>query len=338
VKVFPERLPEQLARGIKPVYLISGPERLLVEEAADQIRAACRKQGIEERIRLSADGRFSWNDLARATETGSLFATRRLVELRLPTGKPGAEGGKVIRAWLDQGRDDVLLILCDQWEFSQEKAAWVKAIEKTGIYMPAWGVKPPQLPACIAHRLKSRGLVSDSSICQFLAERLEGNLLAAAQEVERLAMLFPGRKLGLDQVRAAVADNARFDSFRLVELVLDGQAGAALRCIRGLREADTPPPQILWALGRELEIASLVARRAGQQPIERIFSDLNVWRSRQQAIQTCIHRNGARRLDRAVGRLTRLDLLSKGQRTDGNFWLELESLCVQVASTPGRGA
>lgn len=337
MKLYAERLPEQLARQIAPVYLVAGPERLIVEEAADQIRKACRKQQIDERIRLNADRSFKWDELGQSTETGSLFASRRLVELRLPTGKPGAEGGKVIRKWIDDQHDDVLLIICDQWEMAQERSAWVKAIEKVGVYVPAWSVKPPQLPRWIDQRLRSRGLQADPEVCRFLAERLEGNLLAAAQEVDRLALLFPGSRLELAAVREAVADSARFDAFRLAELVMTGQAGAALRCIRGLRESDTPAPGVLWALGRELEIALTVARRSRLEPVQRVFSDLNVWKSRQPPIEACIHRNGTRRLEQAIGRLSRLDLLSKGQ-VDGNFWLELEQLCAGMASAPGKAA
>lgn len=340
MKLYAERLPEQLSRQIAPVYLIAGPERLIVEEAADEVRKACRAQQIDERIRLTGDGRFKWDELGRSTETGSLFASRRLVELRLPTGKPGAEGGKTIRQWLDDRHEDVLLIICDQWELAQERTAWVKAIEKTGVYVPAWSVKPAHLPRWISQRLRGKGLQADNDVCEFLAERLEGNLLAAAQEVDRLALLFPGSRLELDEVRKAVADSARFDAFRLAELVMLGQPGAALRCIRGLRESDSPEPAVLWALGRELEIALIVARRSQRESPQRVFADLKVWQSRQPPIESCIRRNGPRRLETAIGRLARLDLLSKGQ-VDGNFWLELERLCANIASGPratGRAA
>ncbi|MEX2497558.1 MAG: DNA polymerase III subunit delta [Wenzhouxiangellaceae bacterium] len=337
MKLYAERLPEQLSRQIAPVYLVAGPERLIVEEAADQIRKACRKQQIDERIRLTADGRFNWDELGQSTETGSLFASRRLVELRLPTGKPGAEGGKTIRKWVDDQHDDVLLIICDQWEMAQERAAWFKAIDQAGVYVPAWNVKPPQLPRWIGQRLQSRGLGAEPAVCRFLAERLEGNLLAAAQEVDRLALLFPGGQLDLEPVREAVADSARFDAFRLAELVMTGQAGAALRCIRGLRESESPAPGVLWALGRELEIALTVARRSRRESAQRVFAELQVWKSRQAPIEACIRRNGPRRLERAIGRLSRLDLLSKGQ-VAGDFWLELEQLCAGMAGTPTRAA
>ncbi len=329
MKLFPERLPEQLQRGLVPVYLFAGPERLIVEEAADQVRRACRENEVAERIQLTAEARFDWDELNRATETGSLFATRRLVELRLPSGKPGNEGGKVIRAWIDDQRDDVLLILCDQWELAQEKSAWVKAVDKAGIYLPAWNVRPAQLPRWIAARLKSRGLSGEQSICAFLAERLEGNLLAAAQEVDRMALLYPNQHLSMEQVREAVADSARFDAFRLVELTFIGRPGAALRCIRGLKEGETPPPAVLWALGRELEVAWKVA--GSQRPARQIYSEMRVWQARQGPIDALVMRNGQARIEKALSMLSRLDLLSKGQAA-GDFWIELERFCSALAA------
>ena len=335
MKIQPARLAQELQRRLHPVYLFAGPERLIVEEAADRVRRACREHQIGERIRLVADGRFDWNELARATENASLFASRRLVELRLPTGKPGAEGGKALRAWVEEARDDVLLVLADQWEMAQEKSAWFRALDEQGLFIAAWQIKPAQLPRWIEQRLDSRGLGADHAVCSFLAERLEGNLLAAAQEVDRLALLYPGARLNLDQVREAVADSARFDAFRLVELTLSGQPGAALRCVRGLRETDTAPAAVIWALGREVEVAWQVA--TSRQPAARIFAELKVWPSRQGAIEACIHRLGARRLDALIPRLSLLDRLSKGQ-ADGAFWVELERLCMELARSPERRA
>lgn len=337
MKVFPDRLPSTLERGLAPVYLVAGPERLLVEEAADQIRAAARGQQIDERIRLGAGGRFDWNELAQSTATASLFASRRLVEVRLATGKPGKDGGAAIRGWTDQQRDDVLLLLFDQWEIAQERSAWFKAVDQVGVFVPCWAVKPDQLPRWIGARLQRRGLNGDAAACRFLAERLEGNLLAAAQEVDRLALLYPGATLDEAKLEQAVADNARFDAFRLTELVLAGQAGAALRCIRGLRETEVAPPAILWALGRELEIALAVARRSAHQSIARVFSELQVWKARQEPIQRCVNRLGSAALERAVMSLSRLDQLAKGQAF-GDFWIELERLCVAVAQPARRAA
>ncbi|MEM7035758.1 MAG: DNA polymerase III subunit delta, partial [Bacteroidota bacterium] len=203
--------------------------------------------------------------------------------------------------------------------------------------VPCWQVKPDRLAQWIAQRLKSRNLSADNDTCRYLAVRLEGNLLAAAQEIERLALLLPGTHVSLEQVRQAVADNARFDAFRLVDLVMTGHTGAALRCVRGLKEGDIAPPAVLWALGRELETAETIARRSVREPMAQLFRELRVWSSRQNAIQACINRLGARRLQHSVATLSRLDRIAKGQ-AEGDFWLELERFCAWLASNPSRRA
>lgn len=337
MKLFADRLKERLGRGLDRVYLIAGPEHLLVEEACDAVRAAARAAGIDERVVLEADARFDWARLSAATETLSLFSSRRLVEVRMPSGKPGREGAAALREWIGQDSDDVLLVKCNAWDLTQEKSAWARALEGAGVYLPCWSVKAAQLPDWISRRLSSRGLQADHAACRFLAERLEGNLLAAAQEIDRLALLYgEGKRLGLDELRAAVADSARFDSFRLVELVLAGQAGSAVRCVRGLRETDTPMPMILSALARELQTLAafqVLRRTLGEAAA---FTKLEVWRTRQAPMAAAASRLDPAAVRRAVADLSDLDRMAKSNESHG-FWVALERLCVQVAGVePGR--
>lgn len=330
MKVYPEKLPAELERGLAPVYLIAGPERLLVEEACDAVRHAARKREVSERINLVADGGFNWDELERATESGSLFASRRLIEVRVPKGNPGKEGGAAVRGWLARGGDDVLLLIFDQWKLKQESSVWFKAVNQAGVYVPAWQVKPSRLPAWIAQRLKNRGMTADLQVCRFLAGRLEGNLLAAAQEVDRMALLFGAGRLDMDQAASAVFDSARFDSFRLVELVLTGQAGTALRCIRGLRESAAPPPGILWALSSEISVLAAFQQLCREMSAASAFAKLQVWTARQAAISAAAERLQPGQVDEFLCRLARLDLLAKG-RARGDFWIELELACVDLA-------
>ncbi len=332
MKVFPDRLDERLKRDLDRVYVIAGPEHLLVEEACDAIRAAARSAAVAERVVLDADGRFDWSGLGGATETLSLFATRRLVEVRLPSGKPGRDGAQALREWVKQDSDDVLLLKCSAWEMAQEKSAWFKDLERAGVFVPCWNVKAGQLPAWIARRLSSRGLKADRSASAFLAERLEGNLLAAAQEIERLALLYGSdARLGVDELRAAVADSARFDSFRLVELVLSGQPGAALRCVRGLRETETPMPMIVSALARELQLLAQFQQLAGKLGESAAFSELKVWQSRQGPMAAAARRLRPKAVRAAVARLSGLDQMAKSNERHG-FWVALERLCGDLAT------
>ncbi len=335
MKLYPDRLEQRLARGLDKTYLIAGPEHLLVEEASDAVRRAARDAGVAERVVFEVDGRFDWQQLGAATENLSLFASQRLIELRMPSGKPGREGGAALRAWVERGSDDILLVKCNAWDLTQEKSAWAKALEQAGVYLPCWTIKPHQLPEWIERRLATRGVRTDSAASRFLAERLEGNLLAAAQEIERLALLYPrGALLGLDEVRAAVADSARFDSFRLVELVLSAKAGAALRCIRGLRDADTAMPMIISALARELQLVLGFQVRIRRMSKAAAFAELEVWRSRQAAIERAAGQWSTHVVRSALAELANLDRMAKSNDRH-EFWVALERLCVRLAAGPG---
>jgi DNA polymerase-3 subunit delta len=332
MKVFPDRLTQALQDSLPSIGLVAGPEALLVEESMDIIRARAKDAGVSERVVLEADARFDWAQLTTATETGSLFATQRLVEVHLPTGKPGKEGGAAIRDWLAESRDDILMIKCNAWELASEKSVWFKALEQAGIFVPCWLVKPHQLPKWIAQRLNQHGLRIDQSGAQFLAERLEGNLLAAAQEVERLSLLYAnGHALTLAELKDLVADSARYDAFRLTELVLNGQTGAGLRCIRGLVETETPMPMVVSALARELQVlGAYIALRKTQRP-EACFQALRVWPSRQGPLDAAAKRLSSKHISEALAELSALDRMSKSNAAHG-FWVRLERLCVALSS------
>jgi DNA polymerase-3 subunit delta len=225
-----------------------------------------------------------------------------------------------------------LLVKCGAWDLGQEKSAWARELDKAGVYVPCWTVKAGRLPEWIGRRVASRGLRADRAACQFLAERLEGNLLAAAQEIERLALLYgEGARLGLDELREAVTDSARFDSFRLVELVMSGQAGAAVRCVRGLRETDTPMPMVLSALSRELQTLAAFQQRAPRIGEQAAFKELKVWPSRQGPLTSAATRLRVDRVQHAVSRLSDLDRLIKSSEAHG-FWIALERLSVDLAA------
>lgn len=337
MKVFPDRLGPALERGLLRAYLVAGPETLLVEESSDQIRVAARQAGVTERVVLQADARFDWDRLGQATETGSLFATRRLVEVRLPSGKPGKEGGNAIRAWLDQPTDDVLFIKADAWEIASEKTVWFQAVEAEGMFVPCWSIKPHQLPKWILSRLSDRGLSVDRSGAEFLTDRLEGNVLAAAQEVERLALLYPkGHRLTLEQLKEAVSDHARFDAFRLVELIFTGQVGPALRCVRGLVEAETPMPAVVSALASELQIVAAYQARKKGQSSDQIFRELKVWPSRQGPVEAAARRLSPTDVGQAIGTLAKLDRMAKSNLSY-RFWVGIERLSVAMAGESFRG-
>jgi len=338
MKIFPDRLDRVLDQELAPVYLFAGPEMLLVLEACDAVRRACRAQGIEERIVLDASGKFDWNELGLATETGSLFASRRLVELRIPNGKPGREGSTAIKNWLEGDPDDVLLISCMEWKVDSERGAWVRAIEKHGVFMPAWTIKPAHLPRWLQARARAKGLSLDNSAAAFLAELMEGNLLAAAQTIDRLALNPPpGEKLDLEGLKSAVDDHARFDAFRLSELVLLGDTARALRCCQGLKAEDVPQAMIVAALAGDLKKLQGLHAMPGNMPMEKAMTSLGIFKSKQPQFRTALDRLSPARVNNALARLSPIDQLSKGQ-VFGDFWQALERWVLESTVAPGRSA
>ncbi|EWS77214.1 DNA polymerase III subunit delta, partial [Xylella taiwanensis] len=253
-----ELRPEQLAnlpanQPLQPAYLIAGPETLRLVEAVDAIRARARTDGITEREVFDAENRdFDWQQLASSFNAPSLFSSRRLIEIHLPGGKPGKEGSEVIRAFCAAPPPDVvLLIICNEWNKTHH-GKWTDAIARIGKIAIAWTIKPHELPDWITRRLHSKGLRATADVVQQLSTRLEGNLLAAAQEIDKLALLTQGPLLDLETMESCVADTARYDVFRLAEAMLSGQPAAAVRMLAKLRAEGETVAALLPILIKEL--------------------------------------------------------------------------------------
>src|SRR5690606_25845184 len=235
-----ELKPEQLVahvgkQPLQPAYLVAGPETLHVLEAADAVRARARGEGAEREV-FEAEGREpDWDALSASFDAPGLFASRRLLELRLPNGKPGKTGSEVIMAFCANPPPDVtLLVVANEWSKAHQ-GKWYEAVAKRGVVSIAWALKPHELPGWIERRLRDRGLRASPEAVQGLAERVEGNLLAAAQEIDKLALLAPGATLDLATMESLVADAARYDVFRLVETALSGHSAQVRRMLAGLR-------------------------------------------------------------------------------------------------------
>lgn len=338
MELSPERLAAQLAAGpLQPAYLIAGAEPLRVLEAADAVRAKARAEGIAEREVFEADARgFDWNTLAASLRAPSLFASRRLLEVRLPTAKPGKEGAELISAFCaDPPPDVVLLVIGDEWS-RQHGGKWSEAIARVGQVVVAWPVKPHELPEWIERRLRSRGLRADRDAVQRLAERVEGNLLAAAQEIDKLALLGAGGMSGNDvldvaRMESLVADAARFDVFRLVDAAMNGQGAQAARMLAGLRTEGVAVPALLGMVAMELQRAATLAQvqaRGGNLAAE--FKAQRIWESKQAAYKRALTRHDTAHWERFVAALGRVDRSAKG-RAEGDAWQLLERVLLAVA-------
>lgn len=329
----PEELVRQLEDGtLHPAYLIAGPEPLRVLEAADAVRASARAAGYGDREVFDVDGRgFDWSQLEATLRAPGLFAPRRLVEVRLPSGKPGKEGSAALSAFCEQPPDDILLLVtCGDWS-RQHGGKWSDAIASVGCVVIAWAVKPHAMPGWIEQRLRSRGLVADHDAVALLAERVEGNLLAAAQEIDKLALLADDRRLDAATMHELVADAARFDVFRLIDGALNGQPAHVLRILAGLRAEGLAVPALMGMVVMELQRAALFAgvqARGGNLASE--FRAQRVWEAKQAVFRRALQRHGPARWERFLAEAGRVDRMSKG-RAAGDPWQALERLLLAVA-------
>jgi DNA polymerase III subunit delta len=247
-----EQLAAALTRGLAPVYLVSGDEPLLVGEAADAIRAAARQAGYADRQVFFIDRSFSWDGLRTASQSLSLFCERRLFELRMPGGKPD-KGSAQLTQWAESPPPDVVcLILTDKLDKKSGEAPWVRAVEKSGVWLPIWPVETAALPAWLRARAKALRVDIEPAAAQLIVDRVEGNLLAAKQELEKLSLLADGKAIDSELVLRSVGDSARYDVFQLAEAAAAGDSPRALRVLFGLKSEGVEPTLILWALLREL--------------------------------------------------------------------------------------
>ena len=328
-----EQLASDLERGLSPIYLFGGAEPLLVQECRDQVLAVAKDQGYLERKLYQADRKFDWSTLERAAAELSLFASRRIIDLRLPTGKPGREGARALTAWAAKPDPELLLMVsCDQWDKSSRSSKWASVLEKAGTRVDIWPVSPEQLPGWISKRMRARGLQPDRGAVEVLAERLEGNLLAAQQEIEKLLLLKGHGTVSEEDVLQAVADSSRFDAFLLVERVLAGNLADGLRVASGLHRTGVPLQLVTGALYRDLRIleAFKQAVKAGENE-GTAFRKLNIWRSRQSPMRRAAGRLDMNRLFDAFSRLSLIDRQSKG-RADGNPWHGLDHLVCALCA------
>ncbi len=244
----PQQLPAHLAKNLAPIYLVAGEEPLLIQEALDAIRAKARSQGYSEREVLDVERGFDWQRLVESCASLSLFASRRIVEVRMSAG-PDEAGRKVLLQLAQSPPSDVLLlVVCGALDSRAREAAWYKALEAAGAGVYAWPVKPQELVPWLQERLRAAGVQAEADAVKLLAERTEGNLLAAAQDAAKLALLFPGQRVSAADLARAVADSARFEAFDLNDRVLDGDGAGVARSLARLREEGVAPLEILGAL------------------------------------------------------------------------------------------
>ncbi|HEY4369315.1 MAG TPA: DNA polymerase III subunit delta [Steroidobacteraceae bacterium] len=335
MKISGDNLASTLARGLSPIYLISGDEILLVNEAADAVRAQARAAGFTERDLNVVERGFDWQGLHAESRAMSLFAQRKIIEIRMVNPTPGEQGGSAIVELAEHpSPDNIVLVITGKMDGRTQNARWVSAIEKHGTVVQVWPIDLPRLPAWIRERLGRHGLRADPAAASLLAERVEGNLLAAHQEVEKLALWLPPGEVTVQMVLDAVADSARYDVLQLGEAAMRGQTARALRILEGLRGEGIDMTLVLWAVNKDLQwIARAQHLMRNGQSADSAMNAIYVWRPRQNAMKQALSRLrpaavqglllDAGRTDRAIKGVLRIDP-----------WAEMEALVARFCGVP----
>lgn len=326
------QLASHLRQPLLPLYVVAGEEPLLVQESLDALRAAARAQGYGERQVLDADKSFDWSQLTQAAASLSLFASRRLIEVNLPSGAPGDAGGKALKQLAGSPvPDTVVVVICGALEYKSRQSGWYTALESAGASLYVWAIKPEELTQWIGARLKAAGLSAQPDALELLAHRTEGNLLAAQQDVEKLKLLYPGGTLDEAQVRAAVADSARFDAFDLTDKVLLGDAAGAVRSLARLREEGTELPALVGAWSWMLrQWAQAAAHYAQSRDATAACLAAKIFGPRQAPYLKALPRVPAARIYGWLARASSIDLKGKSTGGEPAAWEELLT-CVLAA-------
>jgi DNA polymerase-3 subunit delta len=333
MRISTEQLPQHLKRGLAPLYTVFGAEPLLALEATDRIRARARDDGYSEREVLTAEQHFDWSHLKMSGQSQSLFASHRILELRIPGGKPGVEGGKALQNFCAQlPADTITLIYLPEIDWRGQKASWFEALDAAGTMVEALPVKRGELPAWLAGRLKTQEQHADHETLEFIADKVEGNLLAAYQEVQKLGLLFAPGKLEFDQVKQAVLDVARFDVFDLSELVISGDARHLARVLDGLQGEGAAAPLVLWTITEEARaLGRVLSLLNAHRPLQQAMREARIWgRARQDLIQRHVHRYTLPQIEAVLMHAARIDRMIKGL-AKGDVWDELLQLGLRFA-------
>jgi DNA polymerase-3 subunit delta len=326
LKISTRQLEGHLRKATAPLYAVHGAEALLALEAADRIREGARKSGCAEREIFFAEPGFDWDKLAAGAANMSLFASRRLVELRVPTGKPGTEGARAIEAWCARLPDDaVCLVLLPDLDWQQLKSKWFEALDHAGVVVEAKAVTRDELPDWLAERLARQGQRASVETLEWLAERVEGNLLAAKQEVEKLALLLPAGEITLAAIRESVTDVSRFERDTLIDAIHADDPSRVARAVASLEAEGEPLPLLLWTLAEELRL--LMAISAGQRPRRFVPPE------RMERLNRTARKHSQASFDRELLRAHRIDRMIKGVET-GDPWDTMVELALGISGKP----
>jgi DNA polymerase-3 subunit delta len=327
-----DQLTAHLERELRPLYILTGDEPLALKEGVDAIRQAARRQGYDERLSYTAERYFDWKQLKASSQSISLFSSRRLLELHIPSGKPGVEGGKALQEFAaNLPADTVALITLPKLDKTGQGSAWFSALEKVGVVIPLQTVEIERLPRWIGNRLQAQGQQVDEATLEFLANQVEGNLLAAHQEIQKLGLLYPAGPLNPEAVREAVLNVSRYDVFQLGDALLAGDPARTAKILQGLEAEGAQPLALLGVLAWLLRGVTRVklAESRGEN-LANAMQQAKIWGDRQGQVKRMLARVSLRQLQAAMLKMAEIDKTCKGIAS-GKPWLELSRLCIGLA-------
>ena len=332
-----DALDGHLAKTLAPLYVITSDEHLLALEAADKVRRAAKAQGFFEREILTVERSFKWGALLAANQSQSLFGDKKLIDLRISTGKPGKDGGQALQDYVAHlSPDNLTLITLPKLDWATQKAAWVSSLQQAAVYIDIPLVERNHLPNWISQRLALQQQSAERQSLEFIADRVEGNLLAAHQEIQKLALLHPAGKLSFEQIHDAVLNVARYDVFKLNEAMLAGDVARLSRMLNGLKGEGEALPLVLWAMAEE--IRTLLKLKSGMQqgrPLSALLKEYRIWGPREKLMDPALRRVSLQTLQTALQEASQVDKMVKGLRAKafaGDAWDALLQLGLKVAT------
>ncbi len=326
----PDQLDAVLKKSLAAAWLVSGDEPLQVMEALDAIRTACRAQDYLERQVFDIDKDFDWRLFSEEAASMSLFSDRKILELRMSSGKPGREGSEAIKGYLENPPEDhVLIVSTGKLDRGSKNSAWYKALDKVGVVVHCWPKIGNELLGWLQQRFASRNMQADQGVLQFVSERVEGNLLAAAQEIDKLYLLLGPGPVDLDNIRQAMTDNSRFSVFELSDSALQGDRARVHKIIDHLAAEGVEPIVVNWALAKDIRVLAQAA--ASPAAGDAVLRKAGVWQNRISLFKRCLSRHSDRGLRQLLKRCARADQIAKGMQP-GNVWDELRAVSARLAA------
>lgn len=332
MKIRQEQLADHLKKNLSPIYLVSGDETLLVQEGCDQIRKSARQAGFDERELLIVENNFNWDYLLECSQSLSLFGDKKLIELRISKGTPNDAGKKALLEYAQSPpEENVLLLTTPKLTSSSQRTNWYKQLEKNGVVVPIWPIDIKHLPQWIKRRLQQKQLQLTPQALKLLVERVEGNLLAASQEIDKLVLLYGSETIDENKILDAVNNNARFDVYKLVDTALSGDINKTQKICQELQEEGVEAAAALWAVSKEIQNLEEMSwqLKQGEKPGQ-VFQSFGVWEKRKAVIQRTLNRKSIEDLQALLQQARQVDLSIKGlDKTPP--WLNLSRLLLKLS-------